>query len=95
MMPRKKLTAVLGSPVRMVVLKRKCSRRWMGGGLRQTIRKVAKDPFLKAMVACDGEALKRIIDGRGHGRKDEVGKGEDEGEWLVRGDEDKCRRVAA
>lgn len=50
----------------------------------QTIRKVAKDPFLKAMVACDGEALKRIIDGRGHGRKDEVGKGEDEGEWLVR-----------
>lgn len=47
------------------------------------------------MVACDGEALKRIIDGRGHGRKDEVGKGEDEGEWLVRVDEDKCRRVAA
>jgi hypothetical protein len=25
----------------------------MGGGLRHTIRKVAKDPFLKAMVACD------------------------------------------
>jgi hypothetical protein len=24
------------------------------GGLRHTIRKVAKDPFLKAMITCDG-----------------------------------------